>query len=125
MAGLVETAIRSKISPGQLLKTPDIQKSASFDVERLDTEGMVLLFGKKKTPTKISWQCLEGIPAFLKGKGWVEVGTVYYTSANPGTLDEYLKGWINRGTAGWVASVLEEAGIVEIDRNRPIRVRLK
>jgi hypothetical protein len=125
MAGLVETAIRSKISPCQRLKTPDIHKSASFEVKCLNIEGMVLLFGKKKTPTNISWQCLEGIPAFLKGKDWVKVGTVFDTSANPSTLDEYLKGWIKRGTAGWVAAVLEKAGIVEIDRHRPIRVRLK
>jgi len=124
MPGPVETAIRSKISPGQLLKTLDIQKSAPFEVKSMNTEAIILLFGKKKTPTKISWQCLEGIPAFLKGKGWVEVGTVYYTRANPGTLDEYMKGWINRGTAGWVAAVLEKVGIVEVDRNRPIRVRI-
>ena len=124
MPGPVETAIRSKISPGQHLKTLDIHKSAPFEVKSIDSESIVLLFGKKKTPTKIDWQCLEGIPAFLKGKGWVEVGTVYYTTANPGTLDQYMKNWINRGTAGWIAALLEKAGIVQVDRNRPIRIRI-
>lgn len=40
-----------------------------------------------------------------------------------GTLDGYLKGHVNRLTAGWVAALLEKAGIVTIDGSRPARVQ--
>lgn len=125
MSGFVESAIRKTITPGEWLKTPDTYKGAPFQVANIDSDGIILLFGKKRTPTRITWKCLEGIPAFLRGKGWVVIGTIFYTWSNPATLDGYLKEWINRGTAGWVAAVLEKAGVVEIDRNRPMRVRLK
>lgn len=52
------------------------------------------------------------------------IGSKYETTADPGTLDGYLKGCIKRATAGWVAAVLESADVVEIDRGRPARVRL-
>ena len=125
MTGSVESAIRKHTSPGQCLNTPDMRKSASFEIGRLDAEGMILLIGKKKTPTRIPWTCLEGIPAFLRGKGWVVIGTVFYVWGRPGTLDGYLKKWITTGTAGWVAAVLKKTEIVEIDRNRPMSIRLK
>ena len=123
MPGPVETAIRRTVSQGQRLSTPDIHRSAPFEVGRINHHGMALLFGRKRTLTTIPWACLEGIPLFLQGKGWVEIRTVYDIGAKPNTLDGYLKGWVNRGTAGWVAVVLERAGIVEIDRSRPMRVR--
>jgi hypothetical protein len=34
-----------------------------------------------------------------------------------------LKGYMKRATANWVASMFEAAGLVQIDRNRPSRVR--
>lgn len=52
------------------------------------------------------------------------IGSTYDTSADPATLDGYLKGCLKRATAGWVAVVLEGAGIVDLDRSRPARVRL-
>lgn len=125
MPSFVESAVRSQIAPGTWLQTPDTYKSSPFQVSTIDSDGIVLPFGKKKTPTRVTWECLEGIPAFLKGKEWVEIGTVYDTGAKPDTLDGYLEGWINRGTAGWVAAVLEKAAIVGINRKRPMRVRLK
>ena len=39
-------------------------------------------------------------------------------------LDGYLKGWIERRTANYVAVVLERAGILELNRERPAPVRL-
>ena len=124
MPGPVQSAIRKQIAPSAWLQTPDTYKSAPFQVAAIDSDGIILLFGKKKTPTRITWKCLEGIPAFLRGKGWVIIGTVFDVASKPSTLDGYLKGWIKRGTAGWVAAVLEKAGIVEINRKRPLRVRL-
>ena len=59
------------------------------------------------------------------GSGWVPIGGVYDTTAISGTLDAYLKRFIKRVTAGWVAALLERAGVVQIDRGRPSRVRLR
>ena len=39
-------------------------------------------------------------------------------------LDGYLKRWIKRQTANYVAVVLERAGVLELDRERPAQVRL-
>ena len=55
----------------------------------------------------------------------MKVGSTFSVDAEPGTLDEHLKGYLNRATGGWVAVVLERAGVVEIDRATPTRVRLR
>ena len=41
-----------------------------------------------------------------------------------GTLDAHLKRYLARATAGWVAVVLEEAGVVHVDRTPPAKVKL-
>lgn len=41
-----------------------------------------------------------------------------------GTLDAHLKLYIARATAGWVAVVLETAGLVHLDRTPPASVKL-
>ena len=90
----------------------------------IDDSGVVLLLGVGQARTRLSWSCLEGIPDFLRGRGWVPVGSVYDTAGSPGTLDGYLKGCVRRATAGWVAVLLEAADLVELDRGRPTQVRL-
>jgi hypothetical protein len=92
-------------------------------VDQLDAEGLSLLFGPKKTRTLLSWRCLEGVPGYLRGRGWVRVGANRDVNSDYG-LDGYLKGWIKRQTANYVAVVLERAGIVKLDRERPAQVRL-
>jgi hypothetical protein len=44
----------------------------------------------------------------------------YSISSKPGSLDKHLKRSVNRATAAWIAGVLETAGVVTIDRGRPI-----
>ena len=119
--GLAESAIRAKIHAGQRLGTPS--QGAPFIVERIDARGVVLLFGEKETPTPFSWDALEEALDFLLGRGWVQIGGVFDTSSTSGTFDEHLKGYMKRATANWVASMFEAAGLVQIDRNRPSRVR--
>jgi hypothetical protein len=94
-------------------------------VARVDDRGIVLLLGEQEAWTPLSWECLEGIPLFLAGRDWVEIGTRFETRPDLSTLDGYLKRCLKRATAGWVAAVLERAGVVEIDRGRPARVRLR
>jgi hypothetical protein len=121
--GPVETAIRSRIRPGAVLHTP--AKGSPFVVERIDNQGIVLLLGAKRAWTRLSWECLEGAPDFLRGQGWVPVGGSRLTEGRPDTLDEYLKGCIKRDTAAWVARVLADAGVVQLDLGPPVRVRLR
>lgn len=121
--GHIEAAIRSEIRSGMTLTTP--ARGKAFTVARVDDAGIVLLLGAKETPTPLTWTCLEGIGPFLGQRGWVEIGSRFDVQGDPTTLDGYLKGFINRATANWVAAVLEQAGVVEIDRGRPARVRLR
>ena len=120
--GPAQQAIRSSMSKGGQLFTPGRHKP--FWVGNIDDKSVVLLFGNSRTPTRFTWECLEGVVSFLSGKGWVRIGTSYATAAVQGTLDGYLKGYMKRATAGWVAALLKEAGLVEIDEGEALRVRL-
>ena len=55
----------------------------------------------------------------------MRIGGVFSTDSDPGTLDGYMKQYIKRATANWVASLLAEAGVIEVDRERPAKVRLR
>jgi hypothetical protein len=119
----VESAIRESTIPGQLLLTPS--RSKPFTVDRIDNEGVVLLLGRKEAATRLTWACLEGTVPFIRSHGGaVPIGGRHDVEGNPGTLDEWLKGCINRTTAGWVAVVLETAGIVDVVGTTPQSVRL-
>lgn len=91
---------------------------------RYTEDALVLLLGKQEAWTPISWRGVEEIPDLLRGRSWVFIGGSYSMDAVVGTLDAHLKKFLARATAGWVAVVLEKAGVVEIDRDRPARVRL-
>jgi hypothetical protein len=117
----VEAAIRSTLRSGEVLPTPT--GTATFTVDQIDADGLSLLFGPKKTRTLLTWPCLEGVPGYLRGQGWVLVGANRDVNSDYG-LDGYLKSWIKRQTANYVAVVLERAGVLELDRERPARVRL-
>jgi hypothetical protein len=123
MPGPVEKAIRNRVNSGNVLATPG-PKRAPFVVESIGRGGIVLLLGKKRAVTPLSWECLEGVPGFLRGKGWVEPRQTYSVKRDPTTLDGYFKGCIKRATANWVVVVLEKAGVVNINRESPLRVKL-
>ncbi len=120
--GPIQRSVRARIAPGATLRTA--ARRAPFVVKRIDGNGMVLLLGATSISTPFDWDCIEGIGRFLRGKGWVDVGS-RYGPAEKGTLHDYMLGCINRATANWVAKVLEEAGVVELDGGRPLRVRLR
>jgi hypothetical protein len=114
--------VRSSITPGMVLPTPTGR--AQFWVQTISRDGVVLLFGPKRTATFFDWDCLEGAAEFLRGSGWVPVGANRVLAGNPGTLDEYLKNRVPRQTANYVAVLLARAGVVELDGAMPARVRL-
>lgn len=120
--GPVEQAVRRHVTPGHTLHTPS--RRAPFEVSRVDDRGVELLLGRKKAQTRVTWATLEGVRPYLAGRGWVPIGGTYDVSATAGTLDAYLKQHINRATAGWIAALLEHAGVTEVDRGLPARIRL-
>jgi hypothetical protein len=122
MAGAVEAAIRRAVAPGELLRTPSGR--GQFRIDRYTGEGLVLLLGRAQTPVRLPWRALELIPDLLRGRGWMLIGSTYSTSGTPGSLDEHLKAFTPTATAGWIAVVLEQAGVITIERQRPARVRL-
>lgn len=120
-SGPVELAIRSHISAGQRLPTPTGR--ATFVVDEVSDPGLVLLLGQKGARTPFTWSCLEGVADLLRGRGWVKVGATRDVEGDRNTLDGYLKECVKRQTADYVAVVLERAGLVELDRERPAHVR--
>lgn len=122
VAGRVEVAVRSAVTPGERLLTPTGR--GVFEVARYTSDSLVLLLGQKQAWTPLRWEALETVPDLLRGRGWVRIGSVYTTESIAGTLDAHLKTYLKRATAGWVAIVLENAGVIEIDRSPPAAVRL-
>lgn len=39
---------------------------------------------------------MEGIPDFLRGRGWVAIGSLYSTDSRPGSMDEYMKSYLKQ-----------------------------
>jgi hypothetical protein len=120
--GPVEKAIRGFIHEGDILTTP--AQGAPFVVGSIDNRGVVLLLGRQRTETRFSWLVLEGTRSEFDHHSWIVIGGRHDVKGNPGTLDGYLKLHIKRNTAAWVASLFEAAGVLEIDRGRPARVRV-
>jgi hypothetical protein len=118
---VIEPAVRSAVRAGSQLSTPSGR--GQFVVRDIDTQGVVLLLGAGQYPVHLPWTCLEGVTSVLASGDWVPIGSSYRSVGEEGTLDGYLKGCTKTATAGWVAALLEAAGLVEIDRSRPARVR--
>lgn len=121
--GQVEQAVRGAVRPGEELRTPGQAKP--FEVAELKQEGLVLLLGKGRHWTQIPWEALEGIPDLLRGRGWVRTTGEFAPSAGTTSVSGYLKQFVYRETANWVVVVLEAAGVLDVDRGRPVRARLK
>jgi hypothetical protein len=113
MAGPVEAAIRRAVAPGERLQTPTGR--GQFSIARYTAQGLMLLLGQTKSPVHLPWRALEQIPDLLRGRGWMLIGSTYSTSGTPQSLDGHLKSFTHTATAGWVAVVLERAGIITID----------
>ena len=123
--GFVEANVRKFVEPGMMLGT--VPRRASFEVLELAADDIVLLFGKKKTRTVISWSCLEKTMQFMAHRDWIEIRSVHDTTGVPGSLDGYIKsnGGPKRTVGGYVAAILEAAGIVDVDTHSPAKIRLR
>lgn len=121
--GPIQQAIRANVTAGSKLTTPSQGKP--FIVATIDDAGVALLLGAQRTRIPIRWSVLEGIGTEFGGKGWIPIGGVYDNSSTPGRLDAYMKRFVKTVTAGWVAALLEKAGVADIDRGRPACMRLR
>ncbi|MEM2915631.1 MAG: hypothetical protein QXH91_09595 [Candidatus Bathyarchaeia archaeon] len=117
---VIERVVKA-IRPGASFITPSGR--SKFVVERVDYDGIKLRVGQG-WPISIKTECLQGIPSFLKGKGWVRIGATHGQPPE-GSLDEYLQKFTyGVSAASDVVPILEKIGIVEVNRKRPYRIRL-
>jgi hypothetical protein len=121
--GPVESAVRKGVTAGAVLSTPTGR--GRFTVADIGNRGPVLLLGRKEARTVIPWTALEGVPGFLGAEAWSVIGSIYDEAGDPATFDGYMKRFVKRATAGWVACLLEAAGVVQIDRRPPARLRIR
>jgi hypothetical protein len=120
--GLIEQAVRAKLTPGQLQYTAS--RHAPFRISVLDDDGLVVDLALTHA-TRISWACMEGIVPFLRGRGWVRCAGRHSVQAEPGSLDAYLKQHgPPRDVTNWVATILDAAEVAELDIGPPLRIRL-
>lgn len=104
------------------LRTPS---GKQFKVIHGDGEKFVIETGRRPSTLKLPASAFEGAPDFLRGRGWIRIGAVHEISDEI-SFDTFLKR-SSRGTslASYVAPLLELGEIVEIDRKRPAKIRLK
>lgn len=119
--GPVEQAIRARF-PTRHADLETLSHGAPFELT-WDEKGIIVHLGKQRTPSRLSWSCLEGVPGHLRGEGWMLAGGMNRVTGEPGTLDEHLKKCVKVNTSRWVARVLRDAGVVEA-RIDPMEVRL-
>jgi len=118
--------VRREIPSGTVFHTP--VKRCQF---RIDYENDKVVFfkdAKEKPFSKTPKICWDGIPEFLKNKGWVKIGAKFGTAPR-GSLQENLDKFWSQGKthsseANNIASILGHLGIVEVDPNRPSKIRL-
>jgi hypothetical protein len=122
--GPVERAVRATFSPPVTLET--LARRKPFTLEAIDGEGIRLVLGETESRARVSWECLEGVPAFLQAHpGWIRAGGRHAATGEPGTLDEHLKGDLQTHVANYVTRVLRDAGVIEVPGGLPVRLRLR
>jgi hypothetical protein len=104
------------------LATPG--QARRFEIAEINADGIVLLLGQGQWRTPIPWDALEGLADLLRGRGWVRTSGAYEYSDDVTTPSGHLKQYVYRETSNWVMVVPEQAGVVELDRHRPIKARL-
>ena len=119
--------ILSEVPDGLVLYTPVNKKP--FQVLRKEQNQIVFLV--KKTKITVSKECLNGIPLFLKNKGWVKIGARHdvLKKVRKGTLERYLREnstTNKRSSKGtYVVPLLEYLNIVQVIHKKPSAVKLR
>ncbi len=114
--------ISSRIRIGSQLATPSGR--ARFEVYQNDGERVRIRTLRTNAIISIPYTCFEEALNFLEGKGWVNIGAIH---GQPGvrSLDECLQNLTHgKSIASYVATILETASFVEINRKYPAKIRL-
>lgn len=118
--------ILKKIKPGTFFKTPSLR--AKFMVKEVDPRGVTFRVGKGGwLQIRVPSKCLNGVPDFLKGKGWVLIGARHDRPSPKGSFDEYLKRFVKPreiSAASYVVPILERILLVQVDTREPAKIRL-
>lgn len=122
-AGPVERAFRETFAPPESLGT--VVKEQPFTLHSFGEARLVLLVGPQKAYTELKWRWLEGVPGFLTGRSWVVVSATRNSEAAFGTFDGYFRKWEKRSVGSQVATLLEKASVVEVERGARARLRLR
>jgi hypothetical protein len=112
-----------KIPEGTVYKTPSRKKE--FTIDKVYEKGVSVLVGQTETPITIPSSCFEGVPKFLREKGWIRIGAVHDVPFE-GSFESYVQSFTHGTSASsYVVPILEKIGIIEVDRKRPSKIRLK
>lgn len=114
--------MRAAVRPGELLKTPTGR--GTFIVAGTPEKDSSSSPARTRRGRRYRGPPWRRSTDLLPGRSWVRIGSPYSTDAAEGTLDAHLKRFLARATAGWVAVVLERAGVLESDSGISARVRL-
>ena len=115
--------ITQKIPVNSVIETPSGR--SQFKIYHIDADRVMIQIGKKGNVLTIPASCFEEALGFLRGKGWIRIGAVHDV-AHKGAFDEYVQRFTHgTSAASYVAPILEKIGVVDIDRKRPAKIRLK
>jgi len=113
--------IMRTLSSGSVLTTPSGR--STFKIEEVNARGVMIRAGVG-WPIYIPAECWEGIPNFLRGRGWVIIGATHGKPPQ-GSLDEYLQQFTHgTSAASYVAPILEKIGLVQLNRRKTGRIIL-
>lgn len=113
----IEKAVRSRVSTRIVLPTPT--GDDRFTVDGIANKGPVRPLGEKESRMLIPRAALEGAPGLVSARACSTIVGVHSQFADPTTLDGYMKRFVNRATAGSVASLLGRARLVQLNRDFP------
>lgn len=126
--------IMMEISERMILNTTVY--NVPFRIGCVDSEKVVLFVGKEmKSKMVIPKAWWDGIPDFLRGKGWVKIGAKHEstTKDQEESLEKYLDSCSNENGSysSYVVPILQRLRIVDVDvgkrgRNgRPAQIKLR
>lgn len=122
-SGNTAVAVMKAVQVGDRLPTPTGR--GVFEIAEITDIGVTVLLGERQTPTHVPWSILDEALRQMSGRGWVPIGAIHASDSPRGSFEELLKPALHRSTANYIAVLLERAALLEIDRVRPARVRVR
>lgn len=122
--------ILKEVPEGLVLYTP--VKRKRFVVKSIESKRERMVFLAGTTPIEVSKKCWNGVPDFLRGKGWVEIRPehVVLDKLREGSFEKYLRensldDTTRESQGSYAVPLLKYLDIVEVNPSPPSRIRLK